>query len=315
MILSIIIVNWNTIDLLQECLESIFQNQPKVSFEVMVIDNASTDGSCEMVRKKFPSTILIENTENKGFAAANNQGFDIAKGEYVLLLNSDTVVHGNVLEECVSVMKSDPEMGVLGCRVLNSDGSIQASTSTFPGLGSLLLLLLGINRNRLARLLSKFSLGESLKHSQRFVQVISGCFMMVRATALRSVGPLDEDFFFFGEETDWCMRFRGRGWQLVYSPVGTITHYGGGSSKPLNFKRDLLLSEATVRLNIKHKSLVTGYVAYALLFLFNVSRLLLWKILALLTRKAKSRDRAKYFEGIVFNFKDAWPDTRKKNHS
>ena len=123
--LSIIIVNWNMAGMLCDCLASVFSRLGKLKAEVIVVDNGSTDNSVQMVEQNFPETILIRNSENRGFAAANNQALQIARGDFVLLLNSDTVLHGDVLERCVNYMVANPRVGILGCRVMNTDGTLQ----------------------------------------------------------------------------------------------------------------------------------------------------------------------------------------------
>ena len=130
--LSIVIVNWNTRELLKDCLHSVWRSLAGIEAEVIVVDNASTDGSVEMVRSDFPATHLIANPDNRGFAAANNQGFDVSSGRHVLLRNSDTSVHGDVLARSVEYMDGNPDVGMMGCRVLNGDGSTQMTCSQFP---------------------------------------------------------------------------------------------------------------------------------------------------------------------------------------
>lgn len=297
--LTIVIVNWNTIDMLRDCLGSCYPNLDGIDAEIIVIDNASNDGSPEMVENEFPSAILIKNTENRGFAAANNQGFAQAKGRYVLLLNSDTIVHGDVLKKTVNYLDEHPDIGVLGCRVLNPDGTMQPNTSQFPSLLNLLILSTGLWRIKSIPFFDRYRMLNWDRLDARDVDVVAGCYMAVRKSAMDEVGVLDEDFYFFGEETDWCVRFREAGWRVHCAPVGEITHLGGGSARKLNFKRDVMLTDATIRLHRKHHGGFSATCAWIVLMFFNGSRFLFWKMCGLLTRKAAARDRAEHFRKVV----------------
>lgn len=297
--LSVIIVNWNTIDMLRDCLESCFRGLNAISAEVIVIDNASFDGSPDMVEREFPEAILIRNSENKGFAAANNQGFARSKGRHILLLNSDTVVFGDVLKETVHYLDIHPDIGVLACRVLNPDGTVQPNTSQFPSLLNLVILSSGLWRFQSVPLFDRYRMLNWDRLDARDVDVVAGCYMAVRKSAMDEVGFLDEDFYFFGEETDWCVRFRQAGWRVHCAPVGEITHLGGGSARKLNFKRDVMLTDATIRLHRKHKGRLSAMSAWTVLVAFNASRYLYWKFYTILTRKGFAQERAEHFRKVV----------------
>ena len=146
--LTIIIVNWNTRQMLKECLASVCAGIDLNRVELIVVDNASEDGSPQMVETEFGDAILVKNTENRGFAAANNQGLELATGRHVLLLNSDTIVHGDVLERSIGYLDAHPDVGAMGCRVLNPDGTVQITGSRFPTLVNLMLLTSGLWRLR-----------------------------------------------------------------------------------------------------------------------------------------------------------------------
>lgn len=306
--LSIIIINWNTRDLLRDCLNSVLEGAPDHrSFEIIVVDNASTDGSQDMVRNLFPQVTMVMNERNRGFAAANNQAIEIASGSNVLLLNSDTLVHGKVLAESLAYMDAHWHVGAMGCRVLNADGSLQHSTSQFPSLLNLTIQTLGLDRLRFVSAFRKYRMLDWDRRSERYVETISGCYLMVRRQCIEAVGKLDEAFFFFGEETDWCRRIREAGWKVAFAPVGDITHFGGGSSGTLNHKRDLMLSEATVRLHRKHSGWLTALGVYLLLFLFNSSRFVYWAFVSTLKRAHQARQRRVHFKGVSLGFLKAWP--------
>ena len=192
-----------------------------------------------------------------------------AKGRYVLLLNTDTLVHGQVLTEAITWLDGHPEVGVIGPRVLNADGSTQPSCSAFPSLKFLTMQALGLTR--IARWDSYRMTGWD-RSSEMQVDVISGAAMFVRRQAIEEVGLLDEAFFFYGEETDWCHRFGRAGWKLVFVPIPQVTHFGGGAVGQLNHKRDVMMTEGTTRLHRKHGGLTAGIACFAILSFHNVSR-------------------------------------------
>ena len=219
--LSIVIVNWNTCSLLRDCLRSVFQGLGTLKVEVLVVDNASDDGSVRMVNAEFPQAILIQNTENLGFAAGNNTALHRVVGRHVLLLNTDTLIHKMVLPEAVEWLDAHPRVGVMGPRVLNADGSIQASCSSFPSLGFLALQTMGITH---VPRWDNYRMTGWDRACERKVQVISGAAMFVRQSAMKDVGYLDETFFFYGEETDWCRRFANAGWDISFAPCHNILY-------------------------------------------------------------------------------------------
>jgi len=306
--LTIVIINWNTLELLRNCLTSVYDNVRDISFEVIVVDNASEDGSQRMVREEFTDVVLLENAKNRGFAAANNQGFEIAKGEYLLLLNSDTIVHKSALQDSVHYLEENPDIGVFGCKILNEDGTRQVSTTQFPGFFNLIILTSGISKIPFLNKLDRYRMSSWDGEDKRDVEVISGCCMFVRKQAFDQVGPLDEDFFFFGEETDWCVRFRKHDWRVHYAPLGEVTHLGGGSVKKLNHKRDLMLSDATIRLNRKHHGHKTALAVYYLLDFFNRSRLIYWSLRNILGPNDTCLERKNHFSGVVKGYAACRPE-------
>lgn len=243
--LSIIVVNFNTRALLGDCLASL-RGQDNVEAEVLVIDNHSSDGSPDLVRREYHEVRLIENPENLGFSKANNIGLRAAAGGYILLLNSDTVVRPNALRAMVEFMDAHPEAGAVTCRLLNADGTLQACVSRRPGPHMLFLRLFGFSRlvsgerarHFLARCLGSL-LGSTIRSylapyqaDQLPVEVenISGACLMLRRQAVEQVGLLDERFFMYFEDMDYCIRLRKAGWKLFYVPTGEIVHLVGRSS-------------------------------------------------------------------------------------
>jgi len=230
--LSIIIVNWNTKNLLKNCLKSIFNTLKKVNYEIFVVDNASTDGSVNMIRSIFPNINLIINDKNDGFSKANNQALKKSVGRYVLLLNPDTVVLDNTLDEMVKFLDEHPEAGVSTCQVKYGDGRIQFTSGRhFPDIFTELFaatrLSMFFPKNRIT---GKYMMTYWDHNDTREVDVISGSFMMVKRLAIEQIGLLDERFYMYSEDVDWCFRIRKAGWKIFYVHHVGIIHYAGQSS-------------------------------------------------------------------------------------
>jgi hypothetical protein len=224
-----VIVNWNTRALLRGCLNSIAE-ETTAAHEIIVIDNASRDGSAEMVAAEFPEARLIANPDNRGFAAANNQGLAVARGENLLLLNPDTIVLDHAIDRMLDWRAAHPQVGCVGCQVLEGPGVIQRTSFADPGLWNQAIVELGLMR--LARWIPAFGRPWYLdwdRRTEREVDVVSGMFMLVPRPVMEKVGMLDEAFFIYAEEADWCRRIRKAGWKCVFAPVAQIIHLDGGS--------------------------------------------------------------------------------------
>lgn len=230
--LSIVFVNWNTRDLLLDALASVLQDLPPGGYEVIVVDNASRDGSARAVREHYPQVKLIENERNEGYAAGNNQGFQVSRGEYVLLLNPDVVLPEGALSRAVSIMDQEPDIGILAARLVYPDGRVQHSVRGFPTPLSVLCEVTG-----LARLFPKNRTIAAYRmpwfdYSQRSdVEQPMGTFLMTRRSVWDTIGLFDEQFPIFFNEVDWCRRARDAGFRIVYDPSVTVVHYGGASTK------------------------------------------------------------------------------------
>ena len=204
-------------------------------------------------------------------------------------------------------MEAHVDVGVLGCRVLNGDGSLQRSCSCFPGIPSLLILTSGLWKLPWPPFFDRYHLVHWPHDEERDVEVISGCFMFVRARCLESVGLLDESFFFFGEEVDWCRRFRQAGWVVRFAPLGEITHFGGGSTQSIGYEREILLSKALVMLNRKYGGALAAAMAWFLLLVFNASRAACWAVCAIVLRSNHAREKRDRFFQITRDFGRTWP--------
>jgi len=225
--LSIIIVNWNTKNLLLQSLKSIYEIYKKVQMDIIVVDNGSSDGSAQAVRGKFPLFSLIENEKNLGFAKAVNQGLERCVGDYILLLNPDTQVKEGAIEALKGFMDAHPAAGVAGAQLLNADGSKQNSIANFPSLATELL-----NKSLLRLFFPKTFPGKEKNISEPIeVDSVIGACMMVRREAMEQAGLLDEDYFLFLEETDWCYRMKRAGWKIYHHPHAEIYHFQGKSAE------------------------------------------------------------------------------------
>ena len=223
--ITIIIINWNTRELLCDCLRSVYETIGDVTFEIIVVDNASSDGSVAMVREEFPGVRIIENTENRGFSTANNQAFAIMRGRYALLLNSDTVLTEGAVHELFAFMEGNAQAAMAGGQLLNRDGSRQNSIANYPTILSLLM-----NLPLLEVLFPGRYPSKRYEHKEPLaVESVIGACMIVRREAMDEVGVLDEGYFFFFEETDWAYRMRSAGWKIYHVPSARIYHLQGMS--------------------------------------------------------------------------------------
>jgi hypothetical protein len=251
--LSVCVVTWNARDDLRRCLQSLFESPRNISCEVIVIDNASTDESAKMVADEFPQARLIVNPTNAGFARANNQAIREARGKYVLLLNPDTIVHGEALERLVTWMEQHPDVGAAGPRLLNPDGSLQYSCRAFPTLGAGFFRQTPLGSlfpgNRFVR---QYLMTDWDHTVEREVDWLSGAALMVRRDVLDSVGLLDEGFYMYCEDVDWCYRMRQHGWRVCYVPHAVITHAIGGSSNQCQARMIVERHKSMWRYYLKH---------------------------------------------------------------
>lgn len=223
--ISVIIVNWNTRGLLRDCLESVERTISDMTYEVIVVDNASADDSVAMVKESFPRVMIISNSENRGFAAANNQALKIMAGRYALLLNSDTVLTEGAVRGLFSFMEGRPDAAMACGQLLNRDGSKQNSIACFPT-----LLTLITNTSLLEYLFPQRYPSKRYGH-QGPVEIDSaiGACLMARRRAIEDIGPFDERYFFFFEETDWAYRMKRGGWKIYHIPGASIYHLQGQS--------------------------------------------------------------------------------------
>ena len=228
--LSIIVVNWNTRDLLANCLQSIYDTVHDLTFEVIVVDNASTDGSADMVRERFPQVRLIENAENVGFAKANNQGIKRSSGRYIVLLNSDTVVRSKAIAHLTTFLDTHPDAGACGPLLLNPNDTLQPSCYPFLTAGREFWRLIFLDR---VIRIGSYPMNHWDTKSPHNVEVVSGACLALRREALNHVGLLDERYFMYSEEMDLCYRLHQEGWRIYWVPQAHVMHYGGQSTRQM----------------------------------------------------------------------------------
>jgi O-antigen biosynthesis protein len=231
--LSIIIVNYNVKEFLQNLLHSISKSSAHLNYEIIIVDNASNDGSVEFIREKFPDVILIANEENLGFSRANNIGMKVAKGKYILLINPDTLVSEDTLGKMTDFFQQNPKVGLAGCKILNPDGTLQlACRRSFPGPWTSFCKVTGLsNLFPQSRLFAKYNLTFLDPDQSYEVDAISGSFMMFRKELYEKIGGLDENFFMYGEDLDFCYRTQKAGYKVFYVHSTQIIHYKGESTK------------------------------------------------------------------------------------
>jgi len=254
--ISIIIVNYNTCRLTLECLQSVYQSETHYSYEIILIDNHSQDDSVESIRTRYPGVQVIANPENTGFARANNQGFAAASGRYMLLLNSDTVVRQDTLETMISLMDRRPELGASGCKVILPDGSLdKACRRGFPTPAASFYYAFGFSKLFPDKpRFNGYQLGYLDADAEYPVDCLVGAFMVVRREAIDKVGGLDENFFMYGEDLDWCYRIKEAGWGIYYYPQTTIVHLKGGSARRRPLRIVYEFHRAMVLFHRKHYS-------------------------------------------------------------
>ncbi|MCK4818743.1 glycosyltransferase family 2 protein, partial [bacterium] len=225
--LSIIIVSYNVKPFLEQALHSVRKALLGIPSEVFVVDNGSGDGSVQLVREHFPEVCLIVNRENLGFARANNMALRKAKGDAICLLNPDTLVREDTFRVCIEYLNSNAEVGAVGCKILNPDGSLQlACRRSFPTPWVAFTKVIGLSRLFPgSRVFGKYNLTYLDSNEVAEVDSLSGSFMMVKQKVIKHVGLLDEIFFLYGEDLDWCYRIRQKGWKVVYLPDTQIIHY------------------------------------------------------------------------------------------
>lgn len=276
--LSIVIINWNGLAVLRNCLNSIFGTPQGVAFEVIVVDNASDDNSVATLQCEFPDVKIIVNEQNRGFAAANNQAFASALGRYILLLNNDTIVLAGALVNSLKYMDSHPNVGALGCRCEFPDRSFQTSCYRFNDplvLFMIRLLPLGSVKNEQMNF-GRYWARQFTEPTE--VDVVAGCYMVVRRDVIETVGGFDEDFFMYGEDEEWCSRIKRAGWPIIYFPGATIVHIHRFSSRKGRNAPSIVASMSPLMVLHKRRGFGVAWLGNIVLLLAFLVRLPIWLV-------------------------------------
>ncbi|MEM7130826.1 MAG: glycosyltransferase family 2 protein [Chloroflexota bacterium] len=285
--ISIVIVTWNTRDLIKGSLRSLeaeFTGHTPDTIEIFVVDNLSTDGTAEMIRSEFPQVKLIVNSRNRGFAAANNQALSQSTGRYILILNPDTEIRPGGIKKLVEFLDTDSKTGAVGPLLLNADGTLQLSCDPEPTLSRELWRLLHLDR------LVPYGIypqGSWPRDEHREVDVIKGACMLVRGETLDQIGLFDEEFFIYSEEVDLCYRIRQAGWQIQWVPQAEVVHYGGQSTKQVASEMfQLLYKYKLIYFRKNHGHLAAAIYKVILAFVSSI-RILLYPLAAWRRRPAE----------------------------
>jgi hypothetical protein len=260
---SVVVVSYNTKDLLVQCLKALSEALTSIQHEVIVVDNGSADGSADAVEKGFPRLRLIRNRDNSGFARACNQGLRTANGKYLLLLNPDAIISQEALSGMIHFMEKTPNAGAAGVQLVREDGSLQNSFDNIPDLGTELL-----NKSLLKRLLPNRYPGKHLKFTGPVeVESLIGACMMVPREVIDTAGFLDEGYFFFLEETDWCLRMTRKGWKIYFLPDLRVVHLQGQSARQDPASARIEFYRSRYRFFALHKSMFSrGVLRMGLIF-------------------------------------------------
>lgn len=238
--LSIIIVSYNVRQLLLDCIKSVIDTCGGINYEIIVVDNTSSDGSVDSVRESFPQVCVIANKDNVGFARANNQGYEVSRGKFILLLNPDTIVKPGAIQSVLDFLKNTPDAGLAGCRLLNPDGSLQKSIKRFPSIREHIGGIFFVDK------LPHFN-AIHCRASPFAIDYCSGAFMMVRKEVLGRMPILNPEYFMYSEEKDLSLRLKRKGWKTYFVPFGEVIHFGGQSTRLMPEKMYLQLQKSQLQ--------------------------------------------------------------------
>ena len=266
---SVVLVCWNNKDYLEPCLISLYENGLKFSFDVVVVDNGSTDGSQEMLAEKFPQIKIIQNDHNVGLSSASNQGIEATTGRYILLLNNDTLVNQDSLEALVAFMDEQPGAGAAGGKLLNPDGTLQAGYDVFPNLMQDFLIATGLGRS-----IWKNYPGHIISSEIKVVDWLSSACLMLRRSALDQVGMLDEEFFIYGDEVDLQYRLKFSGWKVYYLPQASTVHFGGRSMN--RWSRRKMFYRGKILFYQKNCNIISTLALRIMIFSLSFIKFLVW---------------------------------------
>ena len=314
---SVIIVSWNACAFLRECLQSLSAGVSEYPMEIIVVDNASSDGSAECVEHEFSHVRLVRSPSNLGFARANNLGICQSAGDYVCLVNSDVNVHRGCITQLVDYCEAHLETGLAGPLIFGADGKIQRSCWGFPSVWNMFCRALAVDTIfPRVKVFGGYELGYWRQDTTRPVDILGGCFWLARRRALSGVGLLDESFFMYGEDMDWCRRFWSNGWKVAFVAEAQATHYGGASSANAPVRFYIERQRADLQYWAKHHSRA-GLAAYYLVSILHMMVRLCGYGLASCV-SARSEHRHKWRRSIAclrFLLSRRWQQTRTLSRS
>ncbi len=296
---SFVIVTWNAKEYVSECLESLRENY-RGPAEIIVVDNASHDGTPEQVRENFPECRLVETGANLGFAKGNNAGIALATGKYLFLVNSDVKILPGCVETLAELMEANPSVGLAGPQMLGADGSVRRSTMRFPTLWNSLCRALALDSIfRRSRLLAGYLMGDFDHRQSRDVEILNGWFWVVRREALQQVGALDDRFFMYGEDMDWCYRFSKAGWRNVFCAESAAVHYGGASSALAPARFYVEKQRANLQYWKKHHGRVSAFAYLCTVLLHELLRTTGYTVAYLSRKSIREKAAAKVRRSVL----------------
>lgn len=297
---AVIIVNWNTVDLLDRCLRALYASEGDIELEVCLVDNGSSDGSLELMRDVYPQVRVIANEVNVGFARANNQGISATHGEYILLLNSDAFLGPDVVRRLVARMEEYPDTGAMGCRLVYEDGTFQPSCYSFPDLWTEFFQAVWLDKAfPRSPIFGRYLMTYWNFNDFRVVDVVMGAVMMLRRRALDEIGLLDEGFFMYSEEVDLCYRLYKGGWKVRYEPAAQAVHLWGGSSRKVPAETMVRLYQSRTRFFRKHYGHGTASLFKALLWFEGALRVLGGYGIYPLSRNKTALQKARSYRAVL----------------
>jgi GT2 family glycosyltransferase len=295
MSLSIVIVNYNTEELLKDCLKSVYAGANGTPLAIWVVDNNSHDNSVAMVKSCFPKVQVIESPCNVGFSKANNIVISHSDSDYILLLNPDTLVIDDAIERMVKFMEENPGVGIAGCKVLNRDGTLQlACRRSIPTPRAAFFRLTGLSRLfPRSKVMAEYNLTYTNPDQTHEVGAVSGAFLMIRRKVVEEIGMLDERFFMYGEELDWCLRAKRAGWNIMYHPAAQIIHYKGESTKYNSRKAAIEFYRAMYLFHRKHFARDHSFIGNGLICLgICIKALAAWRQILFSSKMQATDDRS-----------------------
>jgi N-acetylglucosaminyl-diphospho-decaprenol L-rhamnosyltransferase len=287
--LSIVIVSWNVRDILRDCLQSIQNTVHNITYEIIVVDSASSDQSAEMVKTEFPHVTLLAQSENVGFTKGNNIGLAIATGRHLFLLNPDTIVLDDAIEQMVRYLDHNPSVGIVGAHTLNADRTHQSTRRRFPTFTTALFESTWLQPYAPQAILKQFYAQDIPDDAIAPVDWVQGSALMANRQVYDQIGGLDTGFVMFSEEIDWCKRAKDAGWEVVYHGHAKIIHLGGQSTAQAPAQKHIYFQESKLRYFNKHHGMLKAQLLRAFLMLNYLWEIFLHGIKALIGHKRDLR--------------------------